>query len=275
VRIDCLLTFPTVTLLFAISPLHLAAEEKPAARAAQSLPAVSKPMDKTLRKWLDGKDVVEVCFTGPHMEPQKLKHSLQTKGLDNELDETFLLTPGEGGGDNQSFITVVMNVSPDNNQRLLQLQKELAPRGYLLDPEDTHVWSLQCAPETRRQVREMVPKLLREVAAEIEKAVPKAKASDEEFPRAECLGAINYAVPETPIAGSVLIYPISPRKHWALPTLPDQSFHLPHLGLMITTYYRAQQPGACDDASPEHAGIRKAVKDALGSLIKLDGSADR
>ena len=67
-------------------------------------------------KWLDGKDVVEVCFAGPHLEPQKLKNSLQTKGVDNALDETFLLTPGEGGGDNRSFVTVVMNVSPENIQ---------------------------------------------------------------------------------------------------------------------------------------------------------------
>jgi hypothetical protein len=108
-----LLTFLTATLLFGISMLHLAAAEKSAARAAQSPPAVSKPTGETLNKWLAGKDVVEVCFAGPHMEPQKLKNSLQTKGLNNELDETFLLTPGEGGGDNRSFVTVVMNVSPE------------------------------------------------------------------------------------------------------------------------------------------------------------------
>ena len=267
-KTDCLLTFLAATLLFVISPLHLAAEEKPAA------PAVSKPTGETLNQWLVGKDVVEVCFAGPHMEPQKLKNSLQTKGLDNILDETFLLTPGEGGGDNRSFVTVVMNVSPENIQRLLRLQKELAPRGYPLDPEHTQVWSFQCAPETRRQVQEMVPKFLREVAANIEKAMPKAKVSDEKS-RSERLGAIKYAVPETPISGNVVIYAISPRKHWDLPTLADQSFHLPHLGLMITAYYRPQQPGASDDASPEHASIRKAVMQATESLIKLDGSAGK
>jgi hypothetical protein len=108
-----------------MSPLHLAAGEKPTPLAARSLPAVSKPTGETLNKWLAGKDLVEVCFAGPHLEPQKLKNSLQTKGLDNELDETFLLTPGEGGGDNRSFITVVMNVSNENVQRLLLLQREL------------------------------------------------------------------------------------------------------------------------------------------------------
>ena len=265
----------TFTLLLAIESLHLAAEEKPAAPAAQSLPAVSKPTGETLNQWLDGKDVVEVCFAGPHMEPQKLKNSLQTKGLDNVLDETFLLTPGEGGGDNRSFVTVVMNVSPENIQRLSLLQKELAPRGYPLDPENTQLWSFQCAPETRRQVREMVPKFLREVSAKIEKAMPNARISDEKSRSSECLGAIKYAVPETPISGNVLIYAISPRKHWDMQTLPDQRFHLPHLGLMIITYYRPQQPGAEDDASPEHASIRKAVMQAMGSLTKLDGSAEK
>lgn len=274
-KTHCLLIFLAVTLLFVISPLHLPAGEKPTALAARSLPAASKPTSETLHKWLDGKDVVEVCFAGPHMEPQKLKNSLKTKGLDNVLDETFLLTPGEGGGDNRSFVTVVMNVSPENIQRLLRLQKELAPRGYPLDPEQTQLWSFQCAPETRRQVREMVPKFLREVTAKIEKAMPNAKVSDEKTRPSECLGAIKYAVPATPILGDVHIYPINPRKHWDLPTLPDQSFHLPHLALMIITYYRPQQPGAEDDASPEHASIRKAVMQAMGSLIKLEGSADR
>jgi hypothetical protein len=159
-----------------MSPLHLAAGEKPTPLAARSLPAVSKPTDETLNKWLAGEDLVEVCFAGPHLEPQKLKNPLQTKGLDNELDETFLLTPGEGGGDNRSFITVVMNVSNENVQRLLLLQRELGARGYPLDPENTQVWSFRSAPETRRQVQELVPKFLREVTAKIKKAVPNGKS---------------------------------------------------------------------------------------------------
>jgi hypothetical protein len=245
---------------------QLNAAEKPAARAAQSPPAVSKPTGETLNKWLAGKDVVEVCFAGPHMEPQKLKNSLQTKGLDNELDETFLLTPGEGGGENRSFVTVVMNVSQGNVQRLLLLQKELAARGYPLDTENTQVWSFRTAPDTRRQVQEMVPKFLREVTATIKKAVPNAKVSDEKS-RPEYLGAIQFAVPETSISGNVLIYPISPRKLWDVPMPPDQSFHLPHLGLMITADYGGQPTGERDDASPEHARIRKAVMRAMEPLI--------
>ncbi|MEA3212537.1 MAG: hypothetical protein QOE70_5594 [Chthoniobacter sp.] len=261
--------------LFAISSLHLAAEEQLAAFAAPSPPAVSKPTGATLEKWLEGKDVVEVCFAGPHLEPQKLKSSLQTKELDNALDESFFLTPGEGGGENRSFVTVVMNVSPENIQRLSLLQKELAPRGYPLDPGNTYAWSFQCAPEIRRQVRDMVTKFLREITAKIKEAMPGAKVSDEKPRPAECSGAIKFAIPETPIFGSILIHPISPRKHWDLPTPPDQRFHLPHLGLMITTYYRPQEPGASDDTSPERASIRKAVMQAMESLIKLDRSADR
>jgi hypothetical protein len=273
VKTHCLLTFLNAALLFPILPLHLAAGEKLAAPAAQSRPGVSKPTNETLNKWLDGKDVVEVCFAGPHMEPQKLKNSLETKV--DELNETFRLTPGEGGGDNRSFVTVEMSISPENIERLLQLQKELAPRGYPLDPEQTHVWSFQRGPETRKQVQELVPKFLREVTAKIEKALPNSKVTNEKFRPEESLGAIKYAVPGTAISGNVVIYRISPRKHWDRQTLPDQRFHLPHLGLMITTDYRAQQPGARDDASPEHARIRKAVTQAMESLIKLDGSADR
>ena len=132
-----------------------------------------------------------MCFAGPHMEPQKLKNSLQTKGLDDELDETFRLTPGEGGGDNRSFVTVVMSVSPENIQRLLRLQKELAPRGYPLDPEHTQVWSFQRTPETRRQVQVMVPKFLREVTAKFEKALPNAKVSDEKSAPRNGLAPLN------------------------------------------------------------------------------------
>ncbi len=69
-----LLNFLTATLLFAIQPLHLAAVEKPGASAAQALPAASKPAGETPGKWLDSRDVVEVCFAGPHMEPPKLIH---------------------------------------------------------------------------------------------------------------------------------------------------------------------------------------------------------
>jgi hypothetical protein len=82
-------------------------------------------------------------------------------------------------------------------------------------------------------------------------------------------------VPETSISGHVVIYPISPRKHWDLPAPPDQSFHLPHLGLMITAYYRTQQSRERDDASPEYERIRKAVVQAMDSLIKFHGSARR
>jgi hypothetical protein len=248
----------------------LPADAKP---AAQRLPAASKPTAETLEKWLEGKDVVEVWFAGPRIEPQKLKDSLQTQGIDTASDETFLFTPGEGGGVG-SFVEVEMNASPKNIQRLLSLQKELATRGYPLEPGHARVWSYQCDAETRKQVQDMVPKVLRELTAKIEKTLPNAKVGDETSRPSGCLGAIKYEVPGTPIRGNVLVYPINPRKRWYLPTQPDQRFHLPHLGLMITAYYRAQQPGARSDASPEHANIRKTVMEAMEPLIKLDGGAD-
>ncbi|HUS92413.1 MAG TPA: M56 family metallopeptidase, partial [Phycisphaerae bacterium] len=58
------------------------------------------PTAATLGKWLEGKEVVEVCFAGAHMEPLKLRDSLKLKVADNDWD--FRLTPGEGGGANRS-----------------------------------------------------------------------------------------------------------------------------------------------------------------------------
>ena len=242
--------------------------------AVPPLPTASKPTAESLEKWLVGKEVVEVWFTGPNVEPMKLKDSLETKGVNTVSDKTFRFTPGEGGGVG-SFIEVEMNVSPGNIRRLLSLQKELTPRGYPLEPGHARVWSYQCPAETRKQAQDLVPKVLRELTAKIEKALPKAEVGNEPSRGSECLGAINYEVPGTLVGGKVFVYAINPmRYNWDRQTPPDQRLHLPHLGLMITAYYRPQQPGALDDASPEHASLRKAVTKAMESLIKLDGGAD-
>ena len=244
------------------------------ARAARTAPAAGRetPTAATLGKWLAGKEVVEVCFAGPHMEPLKLRDSLTIKPAANDWD--FRLTPGEGGGVNRSFVEVCMRVSPENTRRLLALQKELAPRGYRLDPEHSRAWSFDGDPNARATARAMAPKVLAAAADAIRAALPKAQTSPERPRRAMYLAGIRYEVPGTNIRGTVRINEITPTKRWQLAAAPEQTVHLPHLGLMVMAYYR---PGrdTTGDVSPERAAIRKAVQAAVAPLRKLEDDAAR
>ena len=113
---------------------------KPPASEKKENEAVKlKPDPTNLEKWTQGKGVVDVCFAGPWQDPLKLRSSLKTKVP--ETDRDFRLACGEGGGENRSFVQVSMTVTPENVQRLLALQAELKPRGYLMDPKETRVWS--------------------------------------------------------------------------------------------------------------------------------------
>jgi hypothetical protein len=60
---------------------------------------------------------------------------------------------------------------------------------------------------------------------------------------------------------------------WNLNILPDQTIHLPRMGLMVTAYYRPGEVGEREDNSPQRAKIREAVSDAMGPLMKLEGGA--
>jgi len=264
--------FPIAIGLRVMTELERRASALPTPPAAQPTADPVAPTPATLEKWLTGKEVVEVCFAGAHMDPLKLRDSLKTKVADNDWD--FRLTPGEGGGANRSFVEVCMRVSPENTRRLLSLQEELEPRGYRLDPEHTHVWSLDGDPNARAKAREMAPGVLAAAANGISTALPKAQSATERPDRAMYLAGIRYEVPGTNITGMIRISEIAATKRWQLPVVPDQVIHLPRLGLMMTVYYRPGRDTTPDD-SPQRAAIRKAVNEAIVPLLKLEGDTAR
>jgi hypothetical protein len=264
--------FPIAIGLRVMTEPERRASALPAPPATQPMADPVAPTPATLEKWLTGKEVVEVCFAGAHMEPLKLRDSLKTKVADNDWD--FRLTPGEGGGANRSFVEVCMRFSPENTRRLLSLQEELEPRGYRLDPEHTHVWSLDGDPNARAKAREMAPGVLAAAANGISTSLPKAQSTAERPGRAMYLAGIRYEVPGTNTTGMIRISEIAATKTWQLPVIPEQVIHLPRLGLMITAYYRPGQD-TTQDTSPERAAIRNAVNEAVAPLLKLEGDAAR
>jgi hypothetical protein len=66
---------------------------------------------------------------------------------------------------------------------------------------------------------------------------------------------------------------ITAPKRWELAAQPDQEVHLPHLGLMITLYYRPSQDGGLEDVSVHHDAIRKVFGLAVEPLLKLEPGA--
>jgi len=238
--------------------------------ATQPSDGPARPTPRALERWLGGKEVVEVCFAGPHMEPLKLRDSLKTKISPNDWD--FRLTPGEGGGLNRSFVQVCMKVTPDNAQRLLSLQAELEPRGYRLEPQTARVWSYQGGAQARQEARRLVPVVLTAAERAIKQALPKVRCAPERRRRKEWLGGIKYEVPGTNVRGMIHVHEISAAKAWSLAVIPDEVVHLPRLGLMVTAYYRPGQLGGGGDVSPEHASIRKSVREAVGPLVELEAA---
>ncbi|MHB1033620.1 MAG: hypothetical protein ACYC35_16540 [Pirellulales bacterium] len=236
--------------------------------ASQSLEQIErkKPTAATLEQWLEGKEVVEVCFAGPHIEPLKLRDSLHTKVSDRNWD--FRLTPGEGGG-HGSFIQVVMRVTRENTQRLMDLQSELTPRQYILCQDHTRVWSTMGDPAIRAQARKLVP----EVLAAFEKTLAKNAANAKFTPitpsDASKLGGFRYDLGE-PNTGSVRIVEITPLKTWETAVAPDQFIHFPQLGLMVTVHYRSGSLLDRKKVSPSHLAIRKAFCDVVEPLLKLE-----
>lgn len=248
----------------------------PPARATASpvpWPVVAhSPTAGTLGAWLAGKEVIEVSFAGPHMELRKLRESLKIKMSADNFD--FRLTPGEGGGVNRSFINVCMKVTPANVRSLLSLQDEMTALGYRLDPADTRIWSLEGDASARTNARKTVSPVLAATAKAIKTALPNVQCSPERPRKAMYLTGIKYEVPGTTTSGMIRINEITATKRWDLSAIPDQTIHLPRLGLMITAYYR---PGrdTTKDASPARAVIRKAINAAVAPLLKLEGDTVR
>ena len=120
---------------------------------------------------------MELTFAGPHMEPRKLRDSLKTKV--EETDWEFRMSAGEGGGLNRSYVEVCMKVTPDNVQRLLALQAELEPRGYLLEPQTAHIWSYAGNEPAREKARRLVPDVLTAAERGIRQILPDAQFAQE------------------------------------------------------------------------------------------------
>jgi len=230
--------------------------------------AATLPTPETLEKWLEGKGLIEIVFGSPQKGIPKFLDSLTVKS-DNRAN--FLLTPGEGGG-RGSFVSVCMKVTPENVRRLLALQAELAPRGYILDAKVAQVWSYQGDAKTREQAHKLVPEVLASVQQAIKQAVPGAECTAEKPIGPGYLGGFRYELQGTDVKGLVHVHNITEHR-WGLAVIADQKLHLPQLGLMVQQYFRPGQPGGLDDKSPEHKAVQRAFKEQVEPLLKLEPGA--
>ncbi len=236
--------------------------QEPVTAQGQGRERQGNPTAATLKEWLGGKEVVEVWFAGPHVEPLALRNSLHTKVA--ETDQDFRLTPGEGGGLG-SFIEVVMTVTPGNVKRLLDLQAELAPRKYTLVPDRARVWSTAGDSAKRAQARNLIP----DVASAFKKSFAKIRPDAKFTPYADSRHGFGYDLGGGQ-TGSFSIVAITPLKLWYTEIIPDQSVHLPRLGLMATSWYRPSLPRGSEQLSSTHSAIRRAFRDAVSPLLALE-----
>jgi hypothetical protein len=221
------------------------------------------PSDPTnLEKWTQGKGVVDVCFAGRWQDPPKLRSSLKIKAPETDME--FRLACGEGGGENRSFVQVSMTVTPENVQRLLSIQAELKPRGYLVDPKETRVWSYPVDSKLSQQVRTLVPQFREAVERDLKKRLPKVQL------HLERNRFLKYEVPGTKVRGFVDVHEIKPASpNTDVATQPDEELHLPHLGLWIRLY----NSGAGEEDATTHDAIRKVFRQAVEPFLKLDPGA--
>jgi hypothetical protein len=163
-----------------------------------------------------------------------------------------------------------MKVTPDNVQRLLALQAELDPWGYLLEPQKAHIWSYVGNDVARQKARRLLLDVLTAAKSGIRQILPDAQFAPQRRGKVS-LGKINYQVPGTTVRGSIWVHEISAAMPWMSAVPPDDVVHLPRLGLMITSHYQPGQPdGGAEGVSPQHASIRKSVREAVRPLIQLE-----
>jgi hypothetical protein len=250
--------------------LQLTGQPLPAKKDRPPGMAETPPTPETLEKWLGHKEWIEVSFGGPHMEPLVLRDSLTIKG--NLTD--FRLTPGEGGRPGKgggAFVEIGMKVTAENSRRVLALQRELAPRGYLLEGKQAKVWSYMGDPKTREQARKLVPQVLADLEQAILQAVPGTKCTAEKSKDPGFLGGFACISPDGKAKGSVRIDSItSPLVGGAI--APDQTLHLPHLGLIVTHNRGAGRDGD-DKDSLQRQAIRGAFKENVEPLLNLEPGA--
>jgi hypothetical protein len=158
-----------------------------------------------------------------------------------------------------------MTVTPENVQRLLALQAELKPRGYLLDPKETKVWSYPVDSDLSQQVRTLVPRFREAVERDLKKRLPKVQC------HLERSRFLQYEVPGTKVRGFVDVHEIRPGSpNTDVSIQPEEELHLPHLGLWIRLYYS----GASDEDAATHDAIRKVFRQAVEPFLKLEPGAD-
>jgi hypothetical protein len=229
--------------------------------------ADEKPTAANLEKWVQGKGVVDVCFAGPWLDPLKLRSSLKTKVSETDVD--FRLACGEGGGENRSFVNVSMKVTPENVRRLLVLQAELSPRGYLLDPEATRIWSYPVDPKLAKQVGALVSQFREAVEHDLKKRLPKVQCHLEKN------RFLQYEVPGTKVRGFIDVHEIRPGSpDTDVATAPEEELHLPHLGIWIRLYCR--RSGAREEDAATHdtyEAIREVFVQAVEPFVKLEPGA--
>jgi RNA polymerase sigma factor (sigma-70 family) len=224
-----------------------------------------EPTPRNLETWLQGKGVVDVYFAGRRMEPLKLRSSLKTKVPETERD--FRLECGEGGGENRSFVRLSMRVTPDNVRRLLDLQAELKPRGYLLDAKETTVWSYPVDAKLDRQIRALVAQFREAVKRDLKNRIPKAQCHLEKN------RFLRFEVPGTKARGFIDVYEIGPGMPYTdVATAPEEELHLPHLGLWIRLYCgQSEDAGAA--AHDAHDAIRTVFRRAVEPFLELEPGA--
>ncbi|MCL2700325.1 MAG: hypothetical protein FWE88_01375 [Phycisphaerae bacterium] len=238
-------------------------------------PAATPPTEQTLEQWLVGKEVIRLTFTGQGMAMRELNAWLEENGyrhIDMSVDPTFISFAWQS---REVGVDVRMRATPVNVERLLSLRKELAGLGFTLNPYQNdvgvNVLSYVGDEATRQKARDMVPDRLAALEKGLQDALQARIISNRIPPNdKECLGNIRYEVPDTKISGMIHVYEITPSKSWERNVHCDQTIYLPHLGLVVTAYYRPGQVGAGRDTSPQRAAFHDAVQQAMKPLTDLD-----
>jgi hypothetical protein len=250
---------------FNVPPTGTGAQPLPESYAKWLKDTPARPSD--LAKWLEGKEVVEVSFSGPWMELPKLRDAVQSwsGGTNFHLP----MVTGEGGGTGGSFVEICTTAAPEQVRSLLALLAVLDAHGYHLDTAQCHIWSYPGDAGARRKARDLIPEILSAAATNITQALPSVTT------RRPRPGQLAYDVPGNfpgTNIGSLMISEIGPGQTWKWESAAgvDRQFHLPHLSLMVMERYGPTR--TFPEGSPQRAAIRNAIDKAVEPLLKLEPS---
>jgi hypothetical protein len=239
----------------------------------------------SLAQWLRGKEAIAVSFVGPKTDLGSLRLSVKAAKFESP---DFWLYPGEGGGTDGAHLIVEMKVTPETTQVLLDLEQELLPRGYLLDPQRSDVRAYKTDKKLRSEALRLVP----DVSTAIEKAikvkyptaeiVPFRRGDPSNIPHkkvwdaCDVLAGFNYQVPNTKIHGIVFIADTTgARKVWdgLFSVQANLELPLPRLGLIVNAYDRTTAIESGADRTPDGKAFLKAVEESLAPLQALEPDA--